>query len=922
MTYCKPALSQLIATISRNALLLLSLLWLVAPVRAELSVARSPQTLAQAISEAETLRVNGHISQSMKKLEQLMDMTETGSKSHTLVSGLLGHLYSQQRRYVQAGLLLRTALQRAEQQQWPLLAGDQANYLGMFYLVQNDLEKAEQAFVKAQQWSERSGDTRLVHQLTLNRARLQIKAGQWQQANSRIQGLPIPALTPQQLLALSSVILTLNPQMPHKAKANSLTAYQALQRAQQMALASGAKRLQANAKGLMADLYWQQQRSEEAQLLYQGAIRLGQLTSEHDLLFRWEWQLAKLYQRQGKLADALDALRRAVTHVEVIRQDIPVDFLSGRSSFRDTLEPLYLQLVSLLLEAAKKATQSGQQQALLVEARNTAELIKRSELEDYFANRCVVDAENEVSLESLSQKTAALYPIMLPERLELLLSFNDRIERVSVPVSKAQIQQSALNYAAKLRALDPDYQALSQQFYQWLIAPVASLLAERDISTLVYLPDGPLRLVPLASVQHQGRWLMQDIAVVTSPGLTLFDVAPKGRDDVNVLLAGLSQPGPVVNRLSDKLYQALNVADAQPLQDRIQQSFAAVDVVATQTQTASASDPSISANTESTHIAPKAIKVVVSQSGPLRIKGKYSAAPRANSGSPLRIVAKYPPTNGTRSGPLRIVARYPAHTADPAGFHGSPLRIKSKRPAANITRSAVTVGNRASQGVNTAAVSSKGSGTEGPLRIKSKVRPKGSIGQNMQLASLKRRLALPGVAQEINTISELFNGKTLLNDGFGKNQFVDEMLQSRYDIVHIASHGVFGDSADNSFLMTYDELLNMDQLESLLVNDKFRQAPVELITLSACQTADGDDRAPLGISGIALRANVRSALGALWAVSDAATVELMTDFYQNLKQPNMSKAEALRQAQLKVSTSAQFQHPFFWSPFILIGNWL
>ncbi len=90
--------------------------------------------------------------------------------------------------------------------------------------------------------------------------------------------------------------------------------------------------------------------------------------------------------------------------------------------------------------------------------------------------------------------------------------------------------------------------------------------------------------------------------------------------------------------------------------------------------------------------------------------------------------------------------------------------------------------------------------------------------------------------------------------------------------------------------------------------------PVELLTLSACQTAEGDDRAPLGLSGIALKARVRSALGSLWPVSDDAAAELMAGLYRNLGQGGASKAEALRQAQLA--------HPFFWAPFVLVGNWL
>jgi CHAT domain-containing protein len=140
--------------------------------------------------------------------------------------------------------------------------------------------------------------------------------------------------------------------------------------------------------------------------------------------------------------------------------------------------------------------------------------------------------------------------------------------------------------------------------------------------------------------------------------------------------------------------------------------------------------------------------------------------------------------------------------------------------------------------------------------------------------------------------------------------------------VHIASHGVFGKTADTSFLMAYDGVINIDELEKLLKSDKFSKQPVELLTLSACQTAEGDDRAPLGLSGIALKAKVRSALGTLWPVSDEAASQLMAEFYKALSKPGISKVQALRQAQIILLKQKKLENPFYWSPFILAGNWL
>jgi CHAT domain-containing protein len=101
---------------------------------------------------------------------------------------------------------------------------------------------------------------------------------------------------------------------------------------------------------------------------------------------------------------------------------------------------------------------------------------------------------------------------------------------------------------------------------------------------------------------------------------------------------------------------------------------------------------------------------------------------------------------------------------------------------------------------------------------------------------------------------------------------------------------------------------------------RFRDDPIELLTLSACKTAAGDDRAALGIAGVAVKAGARSALATLWYVSDEASSILVTDFYRRL--PKTSKAKALQEAQRAVLADARFRHPGYWAPFLLIGNWL
>jgi CHAT domain-containing protein len=147
------------------------------------------------------------------------------------------------------------------------------------------------------------------------------------------------------------------------------------------------------------------------------------------------------------------------------------------------------------------------------------------------------------------------------------------------------------------------------------------------------------------------------------------------------------------------------------------------------------------------------------------------------------------------------------------------------------------------------------------------------------------------------------------------------LREQAYPIVHIASHGVFGHDIDSTFIMTYDELLTLDGLQALLRRTREHGQPIELLTLSACQTAEGDDRAPLGMSGSALKAHARSALGTLWPVADESAKQVMDGFYRRLAAGGLTRVQALRQAQLALLQQTQRSHPFHWAPFVLIGDW-
>jgi len=162
----------------------------------------------------------------------------------------------------------------------------------------------------------------------------------------------------------------------------------------------------------------------------------------------------------------------------------------------------------------------------------------------------------------------------------------------------------------------------------------------------------------------------------------------------------------------------------------------------------------------------------------------------------------------------------------------------------------------------------------------------------------------------------------LRNQEFTSPNMERELNQTPFSIVHIASHGQFEGDVDNTFLLTYDDKMSMNALEQFIGTTKFRDDAVELLTLSACQTAAGDDRAALGLAGVAVKAGARSALATLWTVNDPASAALVSEFYNQLQDPTVSKAEALHRAQLLLSEDLRYWHPGYWSPFLLIGNWL
>jgi CHAT domain-containing protein len=162
----------------------------------------------------------------------------------------------------------------------------------------------------------------------------------------------------------------------------------------------------------------------------------------------------------------------------------------------------------------------------------------------------------------------------------------------------------------------------------------------------------------------------------------------------------------------------------------------------------------------------------------------------------------------------------------------------------------------------------------------------------------------------------------LLDAQFSQSQATSNINSNSASIVHIATHGNFDSNPDKTYILTWDKLLNLNQFNDILQgrNNQIGKE-IDLLVLSACQTAAGDDRATLGLAGVAVRARTKSTIASLWNVSDISTNILMKNFYHNLIVKKLGKAESLRLAQQSLLNDPLYRSPFHWAPFVLVGNW-
>ncbi len=707
------------------------------------SYAQAKRPLQQSdalVALAQAYLALGHYTKAAQQLELALALLHplNDRLREVTVLGALGHVYLAAGQRDAAEAYLNDGLSLARELHDPGRTAIILNNLGTLHAWQQQDEEALKKFTESRALAETANLPLVAVHATLNAGKASLRLGRipearsWMdQAAQRVRALPPSHDKAYGLITLGLGYADLGGRVAGERDRLLVQAASALEEASEVGKTIGDKRASSYAFGFRGRLYEQARRVEEALLLTRHAVANAQQVNASESLYRWEWQTGRLLKQQGKLKEAVAAYERASEIARTIRPELTAGAGDLAGSFRESAGRIFFELADLSLQLADKTQDQAQVRSHLVRAREAVELFKASELRDYFQDDCVdMLRSRTTSLDQVSKTTAVLYPILLPDRTELLVSLPDGLRRVTVPVGAERLTQEVRAFRRLLeKRTTNQYLPHARQLYDWLIRPLEPSLKAFPLDTLVIVPDGPLRTIPLAALHDGKDFLIRRYAVATTPGLTLTDARPFRRDDAKVLAAGLT--------------------------------------VAVQ------------------------------------------------------------------------------------GFS-----------------------------------------------------------------------ALPYIESELGELQKLYGSRTLVNAAFSSSALGKELSDNRFAIVHVASHATFGARPQDTFLLTFDGQVTMDKLNELIGVFRFRDDPLELLTLSACETAAGDDRAALGLAGVAIKAGARSALATLWSVSDAATSELVAEFYRQLRNPGLSKAVALQRAQLAMLDDPIGRHPGYWAPFLLLNNWL
>ncbi len=541
-------------------------------------IAGAPGLEAEALARrGEAYRVEGHLRDAAEDLTAALARARA-AKDEALVaaaSGALGNLAFMSRRTAAAEPLLLESQSRARRLGDAAVAGASTNDLGNLYARTGRPDQAARAYAEAVGHAEAAGDAALAATAETNAARLALDTNDPNRAAALLRRAAgrLVRMEPSYQTGLALVAAgTAGAERDRPAPAQLADASrQALEAALAIAERLGNAALASLALGGLGSLDERSGQLERASRSTRQALFRAQQASAPDIAFRWEWQQARIDRALGREDAALAAFRRAVSALRTVRQDIPTEHRDGRSSFHGAFGPLYTQYADLLLRRAARDRRNAP--ALVREAREALEGLKETELQDYFRDPCVSEFEaKHRGVEAVAPDTAVVYPVVLPDRLELLVSVGEDHRQVVVPITEARLRAEVDQFRLLLeRRSTNEYLEPARRLHDLMIRPIEAALAGRGIGTLVVVPDGVLRTIPFAALHDGGGFLIERYAVATVPGLRLVDPRPLAPDARRTLALGLSesrQGFPALPNVASELEGVRRVQGGTALLDR------------------------------------------------------------------------------------------------------------------------------------------------------------------------------------------------------------------------------------------------------------------------------------------------------------------------------------------------------------------
>ncbi|MBW4450815.1 MAG: CHAT domain-containing protein [Spirirestis rafaelensis WJT71-NPBG6] len=304
------------------------------------------------------------------------------------------------------------------------------------------------------------------------------------------------------------------------------------------------QRAESYAQGTLGELYEKTGQFDDAQSLTEKALFKAQIINASDIAYQWQWQLGRLLNKKGEIKGAIASYDVAYKTLQSLRRDLVAINPDVQFSFRENVEPVYRELVELLL----RTPQEGINQDNLKLARDVIESLQLAELDNFFRSACLNFTQSlDPLVDKKDQRAAVIYPIILPDRLEVILKLPNQQQLRHYKTVIAQDKLETIVADLRKNLLDVtrtvQVQQQSQQIYDWLIRPAEAELAKSGMKTLVFVLDGELRNIPMGVLydKQQEKYLLEKYAIALTPGLQLLDPKPLQKVQLNALTAGVSE---------------------------------------------------------------------------------------------------------------------------------------------------------------------------------------------------------------------------------------------------------------------------------------------------------------------------------------------------------------------------------------------